>query len=54
MAFLDYLSLTEQAEMYGLTALQLNEIRKTAGVLQAIGMAMGFVLGLGVGYNVWH
>lgn len=54
MSFLDYLSIKELGDMYGLTSSQVAEIRKTAGVLQGFGLALGFFIGVGVGYLAFH
>ena len=54
MSFLNYLTLSELANMYGLSSIQLEEIRRTVGVIQGLGMVLGLLIGLGVGYIVWH
>ena len=48
MSFLNYFSISELGAMYNLTHIQVEEIRKTAAVLQGFGMAIGFFAGLTV------
>lgn len=53
MSFLNYFTITELGMMYGLKPDQVEEIRKTAAILQGFGMAIGFFVGMGVAYIVF-
>lgn len=53
MSFLNYFSLSELATMYGLNAKQLEELRRTVGILQGVGIAIGFAIGFVGGFLVY-
>lgn len=46
MSFLNYFTISELGEMFALKKSQVDEIRKTAAVLQGFGMALGFFAGV--------
>lgn len=53
MSFLNYFTLSELADMYGFDAKQLEELRRTVGVLQGVGIAIGFVIGFVGGFLIY-